>query len=857
MNTAEWLQIKDLVSQAIDLPDDQRVRFLASISDSTIRTEVKDLLASMSDSADFIETPLMVELGAVENEIVDRLIGTTIGNYSLLKRLGSGGMGAVYLAKRENADFTQFAALKIIKRGMDSEAIVQRFSNERRILSSLKHPNIAQLIDGGISADGLPFFVMEYVEGEPLNEFCRIHDLGLEERLDIFRKICSAVEHAHKNLVVHRDLKPSNIIVTEDSVPKLLDFGIAKVLANQETLATETGAFGKMLTPEYASPEQIAGKPVTTTSDVYSLGVILYELLTNQRPFDFRGRSYEDLIDTAKRTEPPRPSQTASRSGLTSEEGSRAFSVPKRLLQGDLDNIILKALRTDPSERYDSVRQFSEDISRYLTGKPVHARPQTARYRFEKYYMRHKIAVLSAAMVLISLITGISIATWQAIAASRERSIAERRFREVREMANSLMFDIHDSIKDLPGTTPARKLLVEKALAYLDQLSAESTDDDTLKIELANGYEKIADVQGGAMGSNLGDSSGALASYAKALAIREELAEKSGSGEQQYAAAILHSKSFQVLMLLNDFEKAEIHSSLSIEILAKLTAAQPGNSVYRITAARFYLERGDLLASLATGDANLALENYRQSIIAAESVPENGELDQKAADGLTLREKILSVEQMAYRRIGQNAIVRKQPEEAFANYEKALEKSRQLAAQNDPPKPQHQIVLAISLGNLARAQADDGDLEKAIANAANMLEICEKVANDDPKNYLAVSQLSLAHESLGSVYFKLRNFPRALENLGEARRIQEAIKQDHPEDIYNIGNLGETYAFIGVIHEELAKSRTRRTENLATAAGWHRQSLDIWLELERNGTLPAYYGGKIEEQRKALARCRI
>ncbi len=856
MDSIRWAKIKAAFSSLDEMHPDARIEALSQLPDD-IRDEVKKLLSAHEQSEDFISQPVLLAHGIVENEREDRFIGKTISGYLILEKIGSGGMGLVYSAERLNSDFTQKVAIKLIKRGMDSDAIEKRFARERKILSSLKHPNIAQLIDGGIASDDFPFFVMELVEGKPLNQFCVDEKLTLRERLDIFLLICSAVDHAHKNLVIHRDLKPTNIFVSKDRIPKLLDFGIAKLLSDDEP-ELNTATLGKIFTPEYASPEQILGNRVTTSTDVYSLGVILYELLAGHRPYDVKGKSFDEVVKSVCETEPPRPSITLENQFDTTDTEIAPPQIERRELRGDLDNIVLKALRKDPSERYGSVYQFAEDVSRYLRGLPVSARSQTYKYRAGKYVARHRVGVIAAALVVLSLITGITVASWQAIVAGKERAKAEERFSDVRTLANSLMFEVHDSIKDLPGSTPARKLLVERALNYLDKLAADSKGDMTLQSELAAGYEKTGDVQGGSLGSNLGDSKGALISYKKSLAIRESLVRKSRDPKENYLAANVHSKIFRVLMLVNDFKDAEFHCRSAIEILKPSLKAEPQNLLYQVTSARFHLELGDLLVSKKDGDANEALTNYRKSIEISEAIPSSEALKEKMPDGLSMAEKIFSVTQMAYRRIGQNAELRQQPKEAFEVYKKALEASQKLASVNDPPTVQSQIVLAISLGNVGRMEAKAGKLSEASRYIDAMIELCEKAVAADPQNYLAMSQLSLAYGSLGFVYHKRGDNDKSLVELRKSLVLQEKLREKDPNDVYNIGNLAETIAFIGEVYEDSGSKsvgpKESKLNSYREASSWYKRSLQIWVDLEKNGKLPAYFSTKIEDQNVAIAR---
>ena len=342
-------------------------------------------------------------------------------------------MGAVYLAARADDEYRKQVALKVIRRGLDTEDIIRRFRNERQILAQLDHPNIARLIDGGTTDDGLPYFVMEYVNGEPINAYCDAHALPATERLTLFRKVCAAVTYAHQNLVIHRDLKPSNILVTQEGEPKLLDFGIAKLLGTGDELFTQTIPALRVMTPEYASPEQIKGDKIMTTSDVYSLGVLLYELLTGQRPYRLKTRRPEEIARAITEQEPERPSTAVTQAGNSQQSASRkpGLSGAKRsrtdpkFLRGDLDNIVLMAMRKEPARRYSSVGQFSEDIRRHLTGLPVIARKDTVPYRASKFVNRHRIGVAAAALVLLSLIGGIVATLIQVRTARRERSKAE------------------------------------------------------------------------------------------------------------------------------------------------------------------------------------------------------------------------------------------------------------------------------------------------------------------------------------------------------------------------------------------------------------------------------------------------
>ncbi len=416
-----WEKVSDILDQVLEKTEVERSEFLNQVcgNDKELLAEVASLLNADTDTKKF-RNKVGFEFSNLfsAQELPQNKI---IGNYKILKIIGKGGMGIVYLAAREDEQFRQRVAIKLIKRGLDTEEVLRRFRNERQILASLHHPHIAQLLDGGTSEDGLPYFVMEYIEGESLLQYCDEKELLIKERLDLFKTICSAVQHAHQNLVIHRDLKPNNIIVTHEGEPKLLDFGVAKFL-NPELMGdlSQTQTQFRVMTPEYASPEQIKGSHITTASDIYSLGVILYELLTGERPFKFDGKNLEQIFQTVSQSEPIAPSLAISRKFPTGETNQKSKIKNQKSLSGDLDNIVLMALRKEPSRRYKSVDQFAEDIQRHLKGLPVIARPNTFSYRTEKFVKRNLLASVIGALLILSLVSGIGISLWLANIARKE-----------------------------------------------------------------------------------------------------------------------------------------------------------------------------------------------------------------------------------------------------------------------------------------------------------------------------------------------------------------------------------------------------------------------------------------------------
>ena len=470
MDAARWTQIQTLFDAALDRPPEKRETFLkeACGDDPDLLDEVRSLLAADANAHPLLDS-LALDAIALPDDLLPTGIlpadGERVGPYRIVEPLGHGGMGAVFLAERADGGFNQQVALKLIRGGMASERIVRRFESERQILARLQHPNIARLLDGGLSADGQPYFAMEYVDGVPLDRYCDRHDGPVEERIRLVRDTCTAVQYAHRRLIVHRDLKPSNLLVTTGSEPdpdaaqvKLLDFGIAKMLSDDDPGAgdgalTRTGR--AVMTPAYAAPEQVQHEPVTTATDVYALGVVLYELLAGRRPFDLTDRSPAEIERIVSTETPDPPSAVAPPDR-------------RRVLRGDLDTICLKALRKEPERRYASAGQLAEDLQRFLDGRPVTARPDTAGYRIGKFLGRHRASVAVAAVVVCLIVGLVGFYTAQ---------LAEERDRARLEAATATQ--VSDFLQDLfavadPGRSGGEDL---SARTVLDQGAARIERD--------------------------------------------------------------------------------------------------------------------------------------------------------------------------------------------------------------------------------------------------------------------------------------------------------------------------------------------------------------------------------------------
>ena len=628
MKAERWQQVREILDHAIALPASERSPFLDEncANDQELREEVESLLSSHNDAGSvFLKAPPAKLMGAFENDQTNR-VGRRIGVYQILSVIGRGGMGEVYHAVRADGQYEKHVAVKLVRGGYDSALLLERFRHERQILASLDHPNIARLLDGGTTEEGIPYLIMELVEGERLDSYCDAGRMSITERLKLFCQICSAVQYAHQRLIIHRDLKPSNVLVTADGIPKLLDFGIAK-LVDPDAIAEVT--IMRAMTPEYASPEQIRGEPITTASDVYSLGVVLYQLLTGRSPYPGETRSSHQLAQAVCEVDPTKPSSAVLKplpiagddpaaqrtpDDLSSlREGSPA-KLQRRLL-GDLDNIVAKAMRKEPQQRYSSVEQLAEDIRRHLQGLPVTAVKGSFAYRANKFVRRNRMAIAAGVLLALTLMGGIAatirqarIARKQAEVARAERARAEKRFRDVRELANSLIFEIHDSIQSLPGATPSRKLLLDRAVQYLDKLSADASGDLNLQRELAWAYQRLATVQGDTTQSNLGQVGAAEISNRKAMALFESVAKANPNNvtDQLNLAMAYRWRAF--FDIYETTGRAEIDRAL--KVTEPLIGSNPNNLDLKNELAQEYMIRADIQD--AVGDRVDAIDSYRK-----------------------------------------------------------------------------------------------------------------------------------------------------------------------------------------------------------------------------------------------------
>jgi eukaryotic-like serine/threonine-protein kinase len=711
----------------------------------------------------------------------DRLAPDRLAGYKILRTLGQGGMGVVYLAKREDSNFAQRVALKVIKRGMDTDDIVRRFEVERKVLSGLNHPGIARLIDGGTTEDGRPYFALEYVEGVPLDKYCDAQRLSTTQRINLFKKVCAAVHYAHQNLIVHRDLKPGNILVTSEGEPKLLDFGIAKLLnPSMFEMVELTGPGLRLMTPEYASPEQVRGDPITTASDVYSLGVMLYELVTGRRPYKFKTRLQHEIQRIICEEEPERPSTMISRlreaeattpsapsDALTSQQiaAVRDGDVErlKKKLRGDIDDIVLKALEKSPQRRYTSAEQFAEDLERHLSGQPVTARPASAAYKFQKFVRRNRGPVAAGVALFLVLSAGVATTTaqWQRAEGEREVALAaqvvaqeqraaaeaaravadeqraqaenakavaeaarveaqtqkeraEAAWNDLWTLSTRFIDQFHAAVTKLPGSLPARELLVNTGAEYMDKLVASAGDDTDKQVTLAAIYERLGQIQADMKGGSKGDVAAALVQQRRALDIRQ-----------------------------------------------KALAAKPDDRSLLLATGSSLLRVGDL--QTLAGESAEAAKTYEAALAMLRR------LDADTKEAVPALQRIAAIES----KLGDQRLAANDLDGATARYEEADRvRTRVLAIDATPLARRNQSVGRI---DLARVLQRRGEMPRALELMESAIQTRQELLAAMPEQAREQRDLAVAHYEKAALLLSEGRAAEAREPVLTARRIMSAL----------------------------------------------------------------------------------
>ena len=799
LSPERWAEVSPYLDQLLSLPEEEHGTWMETFRAQ--KPELTNLLQELLQEHRALTKEQFLERSPLPDTSDSSLPGKKIGAYTLISPIGRGGMGSVWLAERSDGRFERRVAVKFLNISVAATGGAQRFKREGRILGQLTHPHIAELIDAGVTGNGEPYLVLENVEGENIDQFCDHRGLDVDSRIRLFLDVLSAVAHAHANLVVHRDLKPSNVLVRKDGQVKLLDFGIAKLLAddtdaNKTTQLTVEGSGA--LTPQFAAPEQVTGGAITTATDVYALGVVLYLLLTGQHPAGARINSPADLVKAIMETEPPRASQTVA-SANRAAAATRGTTMEKlrRQLRGDLDTILAKALKKPPGERYSSVTALADDLQRYLKHEPISARPDTIAYRARKFIRRNGtvVALTTVAGVLVfgSLSAGLYVA-------NRQREIAERRFLQVRQLANKFIA-LDNDIRGLPGATKIRMQMVSDSLQYLTSLGSDVQGDRDLALEIAYAYVRVAHAQGDPTSPNLGQFAEAEASLNKASTFVDPVLFQNPINQRALfiAATIAHDH----MILANnrrDVAQALGHAAATTSLIERFMSTRPTQfhdlysmryfysnvagtyySARRLDDAIRYCQRGlDIPLSSTQGNG------FILALLAAARW-ESGDLDG------ALKTNVEAIELEKAEAAGGHASLRINLANGYD-----LEGSILGGADDEP-----------SLGRTREALAD---FQKA-------LDISEDLAKRDPNDYLSRHNVATHSLEIGNI-LRHQNPQNALAVYDHAlARIREArsnlpTQRDEAELL-----AASSYVVRWTGHEKEARQRIARALELLSQAG--------------------------------------
>ena len=787
--TEKLQQIEAIFHEALAAPDEARAELIESRchGDRELVAEVRSLLKACQ-AEERLTVSRRLRPDAVQANQPGR---KRVGPYELDRLLGRGGMGAVYLAHRADGQFEQKVAIKVIDLPLATELFRERFRQERQILAQLQHPYIARLLDGGVTAEGDLYLVMEYVDGVPIHRFCEKERLSVPQRIALFMRACEAVQFAHQNFVVHRDLKPDNILVAADGTPRLLDFGTAKLLspslAGLDSKLTREGYLS--FTPQYASPEQVLGNPITTASDTYSLGVLLYLLLTGTTPYELKELTTAEMLRVICEEPPRKPAQ---------DVGS-----PKRL-DADLEAILLKALRKEPQERYLTAEQLASDLRAYLEGLPVAARRGTLRYRAGKFIRRRRFSVAASALLAATLVAGVVGVLWQARVANEERRKAEARSTDLRQLSNSLLSELDEAIKQLPGSTGVQKLLVTRVLEHLDRMARDAQGDRLTQLDLVDAYTRLGNIQGNAYDQNLGDPAGAFVSLDKALAIAGPLAATySKDREAIRALALVQQSRSEILWQTDRTPEAVPVMREALKSFDALVADPHASAalIYEVSSA--YGTLGDELGQSGTAslaDSGGAVAAYRQSLALDDRALSIDPNFLRARRGLSINLfKIGSVE------------METDPAEALKDFQLALQRADALPEAERGSLPGVRLRYML-LRKQANAFERLGAYAQAIPLFRQSLEITQRIAAQDPKDSRALFDVVTVLDDEAKSYEDAAD-PVLATNAGDRRAnlifaektlaqaaagLERLLKQDPANDVWK-AFLASIQVRIGVI----------------------------------------------------------
>lgn len=713
-----WDRIESLFNEALELPPAARLSWLRQQCGTETDTclQVENLLNAHQQQGDFLQAPML------------DFRGQSFGAYKAAEEIGRGGMSVVYKGERAGGDFQKHVAIKVIL--LQSHGSLQY--GETQILAALEHQNIARLIDAGSTPLGFRYLLMEFVEGKPCTEFAAT--LTEKQKLRLFLQMCAGVQYAHRSLVVHRDLKPDNILVTDDGTVKLLDFGIATLLSTEAAAAQTKGV--QAYTPDYASPEQILGQPVTTATDIYSLGVLLCELLSARRPRSLTGLTNEEIVTRAKTEE-----------------------ITQLPLSGDLAIIARKALRRDPAERYDSAGALARDVERYLDGMPIEAREPAWSYRAAKFISRNKIAVSAATLAVAGLTIATGVAIWQA-------RLAATRFEQVRTLARSVMFDLHDAVKPLPGSLPARKIIVDRSLVYLEALANDTNASDDVQLDVARGFLRLSDIQGKDYGgASLGQSGEALKMAARAVEVANRLATRSPrniEARQLLVDALDYNTTAHTIR--GETDKALAVAERAISVATNLPPT---------------LENKDRLAT-AYKQLGATLDEKRDF---AKSIP-------AFKQALQLRKELYEATPADTGRLQRLAEANQWLGSSYGRqkdypnagiYAKEALRLDELRYLKDPRQARPNIAGDAVLYSLSERRA--GRMDNAIALLRRALAVRQEIAAEDPSSVIAAYRVASSKERLADALREAKQYPEAIRLGEEALKATREIHQKDPNNV--------------------------------------------------------------------------
>jgi eukaryotic-like serine/threonine-protein kinase len=723
MKIEHWNLIQDIFKGALELPSSERTEYLKRVcgDDENLRCEVASLLANDNNHTATLHSLVSNNLQRLAQASVSSEIGARVGPYRLVRALGGGGMGIVYLGVRSDDHYFQIVAVKMIRNGLASPALVQRFRAERQILATLTHPNIGVILDGGDTEDGRPYIVMEYVEGQPITMASETHSLSIRQRIELFRSVCSAVRYAHQKMVVHRDIKPANVLLTPDGIVKLIDFGISKPLAPElipgGLAATEDGR--RLMTPDYASPEQLLGRKVTTATDIYSLGVVLFELLTGAQPYTLRDLSPGAAEKVVCEQEIRKPS---SISGLPKQTS--------KTLAGDLDRIVLMMMDKDPSRRYASAEDLDQDLLRFLEGRPVRARRSTFFYRLSRFVARHKTAslmvgatsaVLAGSMLFFSL----------------ESHAADARLKHVQLLADSAISDMTQQLQQSSASVELQASVFRSTLTYLNQLRQDSGNDPRLLLKLSKAFRRVGDLEGSPVAASLGNTANAIASYKEALQTAIAARDRLSSEESLQAVVEAYQQLGQIEFFSGKLREARNHYQQSLTAARELSMRKPGDPLCnRLLATNF---SGLGYVQLNSLETDQAVESLRTAVHVLGADP-NGAED---------HDRTLTT---FYGRLGRALNEFGSNRDAIASYEKAIAIAGDLVRKFPSRRAKRELFALHNniVGTLAgREVLNAGKVREAQMYSHKAVALAEQLAAGDTTDVQARSDLAGAYITMG------------------------------------------------------------------------------------------------------------